>query len=345
MEYALSAAQADEVLRALSRDFTVCAPKRFPKAGRYSDTDIVRYDRVEKFSDIVWETKSDYPAKEAVSPIQQTLFYFTEDEFRESKGPKKPILLFARPCDIHALHHQEKIYLENGGFADLYYQRMKDRVKIVMMECVSGWDTCFCVSMGTNQAEDYSAAIRFEENDVLMDVTDEDLAPYFDGSKETEFKPEYIKENQMTVKIPDIPDKEVLTKLKEHPMWKEFDKRCVSCGACTVACSTCTCFTTTDILYNENANVGERKRTTASCQVAGFADMAGGMGFRNTAGERMRYKVLHKFHDYKERFGDYHMCVGCGRCIDRCPEFISIAATVNKMSKAIDEIKGGQRDE
>ena len=98
-----------------------------------------------------------------------------------------------RPCDIHALHHQEKIYLENGGFADLYYQRMKDRVKIVMMECVSGWDTCFCVSMGTNQAEDYSAAIRFEENDVLMDVTDEDLAPYFDGSKETEFKPEYIK--------------------------------------------------------------------------------------------------------------------------------------------------------
>ena len=71
MEYALSAAQADEVLRALSRDFTVCAPKRFPKAGRYSDTDIVRYDRVEKFSDIVWETKSDYPAKEAVSPIPE----------------------------------------------------------------------------------------------------------------------------------------------------------------------------------------------------------------------------------------------------------------------------------
>ena len=32
------------------------------------------------------------------------------------------------------------------------------------------------------------------------------------------------------------------------------------------------------------------------------------------------------------------MCVGCGRCIDRCPEYISIAATVEKMSKAIDEI-------
>ena len=40
----------------------------------------------------------------------------------------------------------------------------------------------------------------------------------------------------------------------------------------------------------------------------------------------------------KERFQDYHMCVGCGRCIDRCPEYISIAATVKKMANAIDEI-------
>lgn len=67
--------------------------------------------------------------------------------------------------------------------------------------------------------------------------------------------------------------------------------------------------------------------------------MAGGMSFRPTAGDRMRYKVLHKFHDYKARFNDYHMCVGCGRCISRCPEFISIVATVNKMTRAIDEIQ------
>ena len=67
--------------------------------------------------------------------------------------------------------------------------------------------------------------------------------------------------------------------------------------------------------------------------------MAGGHSFRPTAGDRMRYKVLHKFHDYKARFKDYHMCVGCGRCIDRCPEFISIAATVEKMAKAIEEIE------
>lgn len=299
---------------------------------------MIKYDKINTVEEIEYMDKSDFPAKEVLSPITESLFYFTEDEYIESKAAGKKLLIFMRPCDIHAQHHQEKIYLSNGGFEDMYYKRMNEKVKIVMMECTTGWDTCFCVSMGTNKSEDYSMAVRFGEGELSLDVKDDAFAPYFEGKNETGFKPEYVEKNQLTVEVPEIPNKEVLTKLKNHPMWNEYNKRCISCGACTVACSTCTCFTTTDIIYNENANVGERKRTTASCQVKGFSDMAGGMSFRNTAGDRMRFKVLHKFHDYKERFQDYHMCVGCGRCIDRCPEYISIAATVKKMANAIDEI-------
>ena len=106
-----------------------------------------------------------------------------------------------------------------------------------------------------------------------------------------------------------------------------------------MACSTCTCFTTRDVIYGDNPEVGERRRVTASCQIAGFDQMAGQREFRSTAGDRMRYKVLHKFHDYKARFGERHMCVGCGRCTHRCPELISISATVNKVSAAVAEIK------
>ena len=243
-----------------------------------------------------------------------------------------------RPCDINAQHHQEKIYLENGGFADMYYKRMNEKVKIAMIECTEGWDTCFCVSMGSNKSEDYAIAVRVGEGELTVDVKDEAFAPLFSQAAAADFKPEYIEKNQIELTIPEIPNKEVLTKLKSHPMWNEYNKRCISCGSCTVACSTCTCFNTTDVIYNENTHVGERKRTTASCQIEGFTDMAGGHVFRKTAGERMRYKVLHKFHDYKARFKDFHMCVGCGRCTSRCPEFISITATVNKMAKAIDEI-------
>ncbi len=74
MDYVLNTAQADEVLCALKKDYCVYAPKRFQKEGRYSDTDIVRYDEVELFRDIVWDVKSDYPAKEVLTPIQQTIF-------------------------------------------------------------------------------------------------------------------------------------------------------------------------------------------------------------------------------------------------------------------------------
>ena len=120
-------------------------------------------------------------------------------------------------------------------------------------------------------------------------------------------------------------------------MWDEYNKRCIGCGSCTVACSTCTCYTTRDIVYDENGKVGERKRVQASCQIEGFDEMAGGHSFRNTVAERMRYKVLHKIHDYKEKFGE-NMCVGCGRCTDRCPEAISFTATINKVTKAVEEI-------
>lgn len=52
---------------------------------------------------------------------------------------------------------------------------------------------------------------------------------------------------------------------------------------------------------------------------------------RKNNGERMRFKVLHKISDFKKKFG-YQMCVGCGRCDDICPEYISFSACVNKLA-------------
>lgn len=338
MAYKFKYEKVNEIIKQLSKEYDVYAPKRFLKQGRYSDTDIVRYDKIEKVEDIVFDEKSDYAAKEILSPITQSLFYFTEDEFRESKEKDKKILIFMRPCDINAMERQDRIYLQNGGFSDIYYKRMREKVKIALIECIEGWDTCFCVSMNCNKCNNYSIAIRNEVDSWIVDVKDKDLKEYFNG-EEVDFQLKFIEENELKVNIPQIKNKTILTKLKEHKMWEEYNKRCISCGACTTSCSTCTCFTTTDIIYNENANVGERRRTTASCQVAGFDNMAGGHMFRTTAGDRMRYKVLHKFYDYKKRFKDYHMCTGCGRCIDRCPEFISIVATVEKMNNAILEIE------
>lgn len=115
MGYKVNCEKINDILKELSAEYDIYAPKRFLKAGRYSDTDIIRYDIIEKAEDIVFDEKSDFPAKEVLSPITQTLFYFTEDEYRESKCTSKKILIFMRPCDINAMEHQNKIYLENGG--------------------------------------------------------------------------------------------------------------------------------------------------------------------------------------------------------------------------------------
>ena len=340
MSYILGSDKAAALFAELKKDYRIYAPKRFPRQGRFSDTDIIRYAEVNSFDEIEFKEKSDYPAKEVISPIQQALFFFTEDEFRASKGNQKPMLIFARPCDINAQHVQAKIYAGNGGFTDMYYERVRELVKFVLMECPASDDTCFCVSMGSNKTDDYAMAIHMCcDGHVKLKVCDDALKGYFAGAEEVEFEPKFIEENETKVTIPDIPDKTVLNKLKEHPMWKKFNGRCISCGACTIACSTCTCFTTKDIAYGDNPEVGERRRVTSSCQIDGFSTVAGGASYRNTAGDRMRFKMLHKFHDYKARFEDSHMCVGCGRCIHRCPEFISVTHTLDEMNKAVDEIK------
>ena len=343
MGYNLSFQEVNTLFEDLKKEYKIYAPKRFKKQGRYSDTDIIKYDEVSTVEEIEFKEKSHYPVKEVITPITQTLYYFTEDEFRESSiGHNKKILIFARPCDINAQRRQDMIYLHNGNFEDTFYKRIRERVKFICIECVDGFDTCFCVSMNSNKTDDYSLAVRFNESSLLFDVKDEEFSKFFSDKTEEEFELKFIEENEAKVTIPEINDKEILIKLKNHPMWDEYNKRCLGCGSCTIACSTCSCYTTRDIVYDSLGKIGERRRVQASCHIDGFDEMAGGHNFRTTKADKMRYKVLHIIHDYKAQFGDDHMCVGCGRCTDRCPEHISITATINKVNNAVNEIMEGK---
>lgn len=94
-----------------------------------------------------------------IYPISQTIFKFDENNCVETvtKDPKG-IIIFMRPCDINGLKRLDNMFLANGGISDVYYKRMRDKVKIFMMECERSWDNCYCVSMGTNKTENYSVA-------------------------------------------------------------------------------------------------------------------------------------------------------------------------------------------
>lgn len=327
MGYQYTTEAFNRLLGQLKVNYNIFAPVLLKGKGRFSDTDIVGYGEISNIDEVVFERKSYFSPKEVFYPITQTLFYFTEQEYREPQLDSKNIILFLRSCDIHAVERFDKIMLDNGSYPDYYYQRVREKIKFVLLECTTSFDNCFCVSMGTNRTENYSATIRQQGDMYLCDVK-EDLESLFSPfGSELDVQPQFIEQNSLVVRVPENLD---LKTVSEMELWEQYGARCIACGRCNTSCPTCSCFTMQDIFYTDNPHCGERRRVWASCHIDGFSDMAGGHSFRQQKGQRMRFKVMHKINDYKKRFG-IHMCVGCGRCDDVCPEYISFSSCINKL--------------
>ncbi len=313
--------------------YAVHGPKRFPGRGRFADTDLIKYAKLAALDELELEEKSYMSPKSLVFPPDETMFYFTGREFTEApEEGEGEIIVFLRPCDINGFRRLDAMFLENGGVRDLYYLRRRERLRFFMIECVESFDNCFCVSMKSNVAEDYSAALRFDGNMVYVEVKDDSFSPLFSDGAPSDFTPDFVRENRKRVKVPDVD--EMPPEMFTHPMWDEYDHRCIACGRCNTSCVTCTCFSVRDLFYTDSRQSGERRRLWDGCHLDGFTEMAGGASYRERRGERMRYKAFHKIYDFRKRFGN-DMCVGCGRCDDACPEYISFAECINRVSAAL----------
>ena len=266
MGYQLSKTKANDIFHQWAEKYNLCAPKLMEGEGCFSDTDVIRYEKVNSLDEIEWNKKSDYSFKEVLLAINETLFYFTEDQTTVPKGPEKDILIFLRSCDLHAVKRLDEIYLKNG-FEDFYYARVRERAKFVLMGCESTCQSGFCVSMGTNKSDNYDAYIKVDGDVVTMDLRWEELAASVAGETEAEVTPDYVTENIEKVTLPKNLSNESFTK----EIWQEYGDRCIKCGRCNFVCPTCTCFTMQDIFYKDNARVGERRRVWASCQIDGHA--------------------------------------------------------------------------
>lgn len=329
MGYQLPRETADRIFSQLQEHYDIFAPKLFAGEGCFSDTDIIRYGRVSTLEEIEFERRSDYSFKEALTAVNETLFYFTENETSVPPAPARERLIFLRSCDLHALKRLDAIYLQNGP-EDFYYRRLREKSHFVLMGCSEACESGFCASMGTNRAEEYDLYLKVSPDTVWVDGQNETLLSCFrdETAEACSVSPEYVRQNKEKVTLP----KNLSTESFGNPLWEAYGSRCIGCGRCNFVCPTCTCFTMQDILYRDNENVGERRRVWASCQVDGYSDIAGGGSFRKKQSERMRFKVMHKIYDFEKRFG-YPMCVGCGRCDAVCPEYISYANLINQLAK------------
>lgn len=60
--------------------------------------------------------------------------------------------------------------------------------------------------------------------------------------------------------------------------------------------------------------------------------MAGGHNPRPTRKERFRNRFLHKLQQFPERYGKI-ACVGCGRCISKCPVNVDITDIISQLKE------------
>lgn len=327
------------VFAQLAQDYVILGPKRIKGRGRFSDTDLVKYAPLKTFAELELATKSSLSPKMAVFPADETLFHFNAEEFSEpALRESAEVIVLLRPCDINGIERLDNMFLENGTQPDPYYQRRRALLHFFMIECRESMENCFCVSMNANISANYEVALRFGQDEVLVEVKESSLAACFAAAGvETEFLPEFVRENSIKVDLPKI--SEMPAEIFSHRMWEEYDSRCIACGRCNTSCVTCSCFTTQDIFYADSRQCGERRRVYDGCHLDGFTDMAGGHAFRKNKGERMRFKTFHKVYDFRKRFG-VDMCVGCGRCDDVCPEYISFSNCINKLSATLKEVAG-----
>lgn len=331
MSHKLNIKDFNIFLDSLKDEYKIFGPVIESDGGALSDTSRIKYSEIQGYEDLQLDGKSYFSPKEILYPIRETLMYFTNDGITVPKIDDKKYAIFLRPCDLNGIKRLDTIFLENGNIQDFYYKRMREKVKFFVIECTEGFDTCFCVSMDSNKTDDYDLAFRFGDEIKIKSQTSE-FSNHLSGFETTEFDLEFIKENKISIEIPPV-DKVTLD-IFEDALWTEYTQRCINCGRCNTSCITCSCFTMQDITYDDNKQLGERRRRWAGCHVNGFTDMAGGHTFRSKNGDRMRFKAMHKINDYHKRFG-HHMCIGCGRCDDVCPEYISFSKCITKINEVI----------
>lgn len=102
--------------------------------------------------------------------------------------------------------------------------------------------------------------------------------------------------------------------------WKELSSHCLGCGTCTFVCPTCQCYDVRD--YDTGHGI-ERYRCWDSCMYRDFTMMAHGTN-RKSQVERFRQRFMHKLVYNPLRNDGEFSCVGCGRCLKKCPNSLNI---------------------
>ena len=110
----------------------------------------------------------------------------------------------------------------------------------------------------------------------------------------------------------------------DRPEWKKLSESCLGCGTCTFVCPTCQCY---DIKDYDTGHGVQRYRCWDSCMYSDFTMMAHGNN-RTSQMQRFRQRFMHKLAYFPANNDGMFSCVGCGRCVDKCPSRLNIVKVI-----------------
>ena len=249
------------------------------------------------------------------------------------------VIFGVRPCDVKSFDILDRVFLTEPR--DSFYAMKREHGIIVSVACTKPAETCFCSTFGINAAEPLGdvSAWKCEDALYLQPNTEKGRALVKSvASLLTECTDEQVnaEKEKITKVMNKLPLKDLTTdafgggktqELFNNPAWDELSSTCLGCGTCTFVCPTCQCY---DIKDFNTGNGVIRYRCWDSCMYSEFTKMAHGNN-RLTQKERFRQRFMHKLVYYPENNDGLFSCVGCGRCLAKCPISMNIVKVMKKI--------------
>ena len=267
-----------------------------------------------------------YNKPKPVTPLKYFFLPVKENVTDSANG--SPVVLIGAPnCDVMALAFLDQIYLDQE-YDDPSYGDRRDRTTIISFDCLSIQEHCHCTSYGIepvgNKLADISAALVeeqvilciftekgesfLEQLGMVVTITPEETLLQTLLNKQKEVKELLSRQNK---NLPGYEETGKLVEASGDEPWLKHASDCVSCGACSAICPTCSCF----LLIDRPGF--EKIRQLDTCQHPGFERVAGGEDALGQLPDKFRNRYMCKY-VWKPQKYELKACTGCGRCIEAC---------------------------
>lgn len=280
-----------------------------------------------------------------VDPLKIFFFQPREKMLPVELPPIKRLIVGAKGCDLRAMYILDQAMI-NKDFVDPGYNHWRQNTIIISSDCAEIAPTCHCTLVGgkpfaesgfdlnlSRLGEQYRVTVGSDKGQELLNLMTKNfpMQPATEGIKSAIEKKrnEIIRLLHEQNRAYERSGNYERLQNSDKENWNRESLACVGCGACTHICPTCYC-----LILNDETKAQQfvKVRSMDSCQLHGYARVAGGGSPRPKMYQRFRNRYLCKFLFMHSNFGELG-CTGCGRCTETCTAGIDFRKVVHNISE------------